>query len=117
MRNLVESALVNLEQALESFKLPGQGSFVGFREAERLLNKALEKPKPCNMVRLDRAKGVVINLADISSLRFNTFNGSSCLDIHMNNGDQHRVGHWPYGDGTDIYELHRQIVGALGCIN
>ncbi|WP_236199933.1 hypothetical protein [Pseudomonas pseudonitroreducens] len=117
MRESVEVAVKLLDSALEGFRAPGGGSFVGIRQASELLHAALERSKPAGLVQLDQRQGIVVNLQGISSMAFADSNGNRCLDIYMSNGEQYRVQHWPGLDGTDIYRLHRQITDALGMIS
>lgn len=117
MRESVEVALKLLDSALDGFRLPGGGSFVGIRQASELLHAALDNSKPGGLVQLDRRQGIVVRLQGISSMEFGESNGTRCLCIYMSNGEQYRVQHWPGTDGTDIYHLHRQITDALGLIS
>ncbi|OOW00516.1 hypothetical protein [Pseudomonas sp. MF4836] len=64
------------------------------------------------MVLLDKASGLAVNPAEVGSMRYEKWNGSTHLVLTMQNGKELSVQHWPYGDGPNVYRLHEQLLEA-----
>ncbi len=64
------------------------------------------------MILLDKSSGLAVNPAEVSSMRFESWNGDKHLVLTMQTGKELAVQHWPYGDGPNVYRLHEQLLGA-----
>ncbi len=65
------------------------------------------------MILLNKASGLAVNPADVSSVVIRSSNGWPVLDVKMSTGDQHMVRHTAHcSDGDDIYAVHKQLLEA-----
>ncbi len=64
------------------------------------------------MILLDKASGLAVNPAEVSSMRYENLNGGKHLVLTMQTGKELSVEHWPHGDGPNVYRLHEQLLEA-----
>ena len=64
------------------------------------------------MILLDKSSGLAVNPAEVSSMRFESWNGDKHLVLTMQTGKDLSVQHWPYGDGPNVYRLPEQLLEA-----
>ena len=65
------------------------------------------------MILLEKATGLAINPADISSMRINHGRKPSTLEIALRTGMLVQVEHRPHThDGANIYQLHQRLLEA-----
>ena len=64
------------------------------------------------MILLDKASGLAVNPAEVSSMRYENWNGGKYLLLTMQTGKELSVEHWPHGDGPNVYRLHEQLLEA-----
>ncbi|WP_411392532.1 hypothetical protein [Pseudomonas sp. MPB23] len=64
------------------------------------------------MILLDKASGLAVNPAEVSSMRYENWNGGKYLVLTMQTGKELSVEHWPHGDGPNVYRLHEQLLEA-----
>lgn len=64
------------------------------------------------MILLDKASGLAVNPAEVSSMRYENWNGGKYLVLTMQTGNELSVEHWPHGDGPNVYRLHEQLLEA-----
>ena len=64
------------------------------------------------MILLDKSSGLAVNPAEVSSMRFESWNGDKHLVLTMQTGKDLSVQHWPYGDGPNVDRLHEQLLEA-----
>lgn len=66
------------------------------------------------LIEIDQQSGLAVDAGDISWLQLGEANGQTYLDITMKSGERHRVPHWPYMGGVDVYALRRQLLAEGG---
>ena len=64
------------------------------------------------MILLDKASGLAVNPSEVSSMRYENWNGGEHLVLTMQTGKELSVEHWPHGDGPNVYRLHEQLLEA-----
>ena len=64
------------------------------------------------MILLDKASGLAVNPDEVSSMRYENWNGGKYLVLTMQTGKELSVEHWPHGDGPNVYRLHEQLLEA-----
>jgi len=63
------------------------------------------------MIEVDKRSGLAINPDDLSAMHYVDTNKGKALQLIMKSGNGHLIQHSPY-EGTNVYELHRQILAA-----
>jgi hypothetical protein len=63
------------------------------------------------MILLEKASGLAINPADLSSMRIRHSSGGTTLELAMRTGEVIQVAHRPAThEGADIYSVHKQLM-------
>ncbi|WP_191635329.1 hypothetical protein [Pseudomonas fluorescens] len=66
------------------------------------------------MILLEKHTGLAVNPDDVTSMCYSpSLNGGKWLIITTRNGQDLSVKHSPFNGGTNVYELHAQLLEAL----